>query len=145
MIHLRPALKSDATFLAELEAEVMQPHAAALWGKYLPTPVSAFDLASTRLVVRGEIPVGYVTIEANPDHLRLRKMYLTAKAQGQGIGAEVLDMVRHEAKASGLPLRLSVLEPNRRALAFYLREGLHVTETTTEQVFLQTPAQSLSC
>lgn len=139
MIHLRPAEKSDATFLASLEAAVMKPHVAALWGKYLPTPVSAFDLAATRLVLKGENPIGYVTVEQNPDHLRLRKMYLNKPSQGQGIGAEVLEMLRHEAAAADLPLRVAVLVPNQRALAFYLREGLCITDETPEQIFLQTP------
>jgi hypothetical protein len=41
------------------------------------------------------------------------------------------------AEAAHLQLRLSVLTPNTRALAFYLRERLHVSETTAERVFLQ--------
>lgn len=145
MIQLRPALKSDAEFLAALEAEVMGPHAAALWGRYLPVPVSAYDLASTRLILHGDVAVGYVTVETNADHLRLRKLYLGARAQGQGVGAAVLALIRQEAADQDLPLRLSVLTPNQRALAFYLREGLQITDSTAERVFLQAPAPQHAC
>ena len=137
MIHLKPAQKSDAAFLASLEAEVMRAHARALWGRYQPAEISAFDLAATRVIYRADRQIGYVTVEANPDHLRLRKLYLAPGAQGSGIGALVLAMIRAEAAAAGLPLRLSVLAPNTRALAFYLREGLKVAEITEERVFLQ--------
>lgn len=139
MISLKPAQKSDAPFLASLEAEVMRAHAIALWGQYQAAEISAFDLAATRLIYRADWRLGYVTVETNPDHLRLRKLYLAPIAQGKGIGGAVLALIRAEAEAAGLPLRLSVLAPNTRALAFYLREGLHVAETTAERVFLQSP------
>ena len=137
MIHLKPADKSDAHFLAALEAEVMQAHATALWGHYQPAELSSFDIAATRVIYRADRQIGYATVEVNPDHLHLRKLYLTPAAQGGGIGAEVLAMIQTEATAIGLPLRLSVLTPNSRALAFYLREGLQVAETTPERIFLQ--------
>lgn len=137
MIALNPATKSDAAFLADLEAEAMASHAIALWGQFLPAALSSFDLGATRIVLQAGVPVGCVTVERSCDHLRLRKLYLTAGVQGQGIGARVLGTVRQEARAAGLPLRLSVLTPNRRALGFYLREGLSMAETTPERIFLQ--------
>lgn len=140
MIHLRPASKADAAFLADLEAEVMRPHATALWGQFRPAEVSSFDLASTRIIHRADWRLGYVTVERNDDHLRLRKLYLAPAAQGQGIGAEVLTTVRAEAEKEGLPLWISVLAPNQRALSFYLRHGLEVSETTAERIYLQAPA-----
>ena len=114
----------------------MRSHAIALWGQYQATEISSFDLAATRLIYRADWRLGYVTVEVNPDHLRLRKLYLAPIAQGRGIGAQLLAMIRAEAGAARLPLRLSVLAPNTRALAFCLREGLQVAETTPERVFL---------
>lgn len=139
MIHLAQATKSDAPFLADLEAEVMKPHATALWGHFRAAEISAFDLASTQVIHMADRRIGYVTVETNADHLRLSKLYLAPDAQGCGIGARVLAMVQARADAAGLPLRLSVLSPNRRALSFYLRHGLKVSETTPERVFLQSP------
>jgi hypothetical protein len=51
---------------------------------------------------------------------------------------------RAAAAAAGLPLRLSVLAPNRRALAFYLREGLQISDTTPDRVFLHSPPDPVS-
>ena len=121
----------------------MKPHATQLWGQFRPSEISAFDLASTRIVYKADRQVGYVTVEQNADHLRLSKLYLAPGAQGKGIGATVLGIVRAEAEAAGLPLRLSVLTPNQRALAFYLRQGLRVSDSTAERVFLQTAPDPL--
>ncbi len=137
MIHLVPASKSDATFLADLEAEVMRDHATALWGHFRPAEVSAFDLASTQIIYMADRRIGYVTVESNADHMRLSKLYLTPAAQGKGVGALVLRQIRDEAEALGLHLRLSVLRPNSRALGFCLREGLKIIDGTPERIVLQ--------
>lgn len=138
MYTLRPALPSDATFLAQLEREVMSPHAKALWGSIVQPELSGFDLGNTRIVDIDGTAVGYLTVEAAADHLRLRKLYLIPAAQGRGLGCHLLACVQTEAEQRGLPLRLSVLRPNSRALAFYLREGLEIAETTPDRIFLKT-------
>lgn len=138
MFTLRPALPSDATFLAQLEREVMSPHAKALWGSIVQPELSGFDLGNTRIVDIDGTAVGYLTVEEAADHLRLRKLYLIPAAQGRGLGGHLLACVQAEAEQRDLPLRLSVLRPNSRALAFYLREGLEIAETTPDRIFLKT-------
>ncbi|WP_216824663.1 GNAT family N-acetyltransferase [Paragemmobacter aquarius] len=142
---LRPADVQDAAFLRELEAEAMRDHALALWGRYLPVEYpTLFDLEKTRIVSVAGVPAGNLTVESGPDHLRLRKLYLVPDVQGRGLGKLLLGVAQREAAAAGLPLRLSVLRPNRRALAFYLREGLQVTEDTGERLFLMQPVPAES-
>ncbi len=139
MFTLRPALAPDAAFLARLEAEVMADHAHALWGRFVQPDISAFDLGNTRIVDIDGRAVGYLMLEDGGDHLRLRKLYLDPAHQGRGLGRHLLAQARAEAGRRGLPLRLSVLRPNTRALAFYLREGLEVAESTAERIFLISP------
>lgn len=144
MLTFRPAQTTDAPFLLDLEAVVMADHARALWGVFRPQEhISGFDLANTRIIGWHDATAGYVTVEPAPDHLRLRKLYLLPAHQGKGIGKLVLDKVRAEALASGLPLRLSVLRPNARALHFYLREQLEPFEATEERIFLQAPLPAM--
>lgn len=137
MLSLRPATPADADYMLELEQRVMQDHARVLWGRFVLTQhPSAFDLANTRIAQLDARPIGLLTVESSPDHLRLRKLYLEPHMQGQGHGRHLLGIVQAEAAARALPLRLSVLRPNTRALAFYLREGLSVAEQTDERIFL---------
>jgi GNAT superfamily N-acetyltransferase len=74
------------------------------------------------LVVDGE-RVGYFTVEPREGELRLHHLYLRPGAQGQGIGAWVLDQL----KARGLPITLAALRDSR-ANEFYRRHGFQVVE-----------------
>ncbi|WGV16526.1 GNAT family N-acetyltransferase [Fuscovulum ytuae] len=142
MFTLRPALPDDATFLATLERRLMELHARALWGQFRPAEISAFDLSNTRIVMVDGAMAGYLMLERAEDHLRLRKLYLDPGFQGRGIGGALLALARDEARLAGLPLRLSVLRPNARAQAFYLRAGMALRETTAERVFLEYPPET---
>lgn len=137
MFTLRQALPSDAAFLIQLEREVMFQHAHALWGSLNQPELSGFDLGNTRIVDIDASPVGYLTIEDSGDHLRLRKLYLIPAMQGRGLGRQLLRRAQTEADLRGLPLRLSVLRPNSRALAFYLRAGLEIAESIPDRIFLK--------
>ncbi|KQV48886.1 hypothetical protein ASC95_19455 [Pelomonas sp. Root1217] len=74
------------------------------------------------LVVDGE-RVGYFTVEPREGELRLHHLYLRPAAQGQRIGAWVLDQV----KSRGLPITLAALRESR-ANDFYRRHGFKVVE-----------------
>jgi GNAT superfamily N-acetyltransferase len=78
------------------------------------------------LVVDGE-RVGYFTVEPRAGELRLHHLYLKPAAQGQGIGAWVIEQL----KTQGLPITLAALRESR-ANDFYLRHGFRVVE---EQAF----------
>lgn len=72
------------------------------------------------LVVGGE-RIGYFTVEPREGELRLHHLYLRPAAQGQGVGAWVLDQV----KAQRLPITLAALRGSR-ANGFYRRHGFCV-------------------
>jgi GNAT superfamily N-acetyltransferase len=74
------------------------------------------------LVVGGE-RVGYFTVEPRDGDLRLHHLYLMPAAQGQGIGAWVLDRIKAERR----PITLAALRGSR-ANVFYLRHGFKVVE-----------------
>ncbi|MCB6176670.1 GNAT family N-acetyltransferase [Rhodobacter sp. Har01] len=137
---LRPARPSDLGFLEDLEREVMEEHAVSLWGRFLPSEPSAFDLCNTRIYEIGGLAAGYLVVEPGADHLRLRKLYLVPDWQGRGHGRRLLALARSQAGAAGLALRLSVLRSNSRALAFYQREGMQPLFETAERIFLEYPA-----
>jgi GNAT superfamily N-acetyltransferase len=74
------------------------------------------------LIIEGE-RVGYFTVEPREGELRLHHLYLKSAAQGQGVGAWVLDHV----KSQGLPITLAALRESR-ANDFYRRHGFRVVE-----------------
>ena len=74
------------------------------------------------LVVDGE-RVGYFTVEPREGELRLHHLYLKPAAQGQGVGAWVIDQI----KKQGQPVTLAALRESR-ANDFYCRHGFRVVE-----------------
>jgi GNAT superfamily N-acetyltransferase len=117
MLALRiEALRESLTRLGRFDPEVAR---ARLRSQFRPEWMR-------HLVVGGE-RVGYFTVEPREGELRLHHLYLRPAAQGQGIGAWVLDQV----KARGWPITLAALRESR-ANGFYLRHGFRVVE---EQAF----------
>ncbi|MEO6279561.1 GNAT family N-acetyltransferase [Roseateles sp.] len=72
------------------------------------------------LLVDGE-RIGYFTVEPRAGELRLHHLYLRPDAQGQGVGAWVINQI----KARGLPITLGALRESR-ANAFYRSHGFQV-------------------
>jgi GNAT superfamily N-acetyltransferase len=117
MLALRiEALRESLTRLGRFDPEVAR---ARLRSQFRPEWMR-------HLVVGGE-RVGYFTVEPREGELRLHHLYLRPAAQGQGIGAWVLEQV----KARGWPITLAALRDSR-ANGFYLRHGFRVVE---EQAF----------
>lgn len=74
---------------------------------------------------------GYLQKERHSDHIYVLNLALVPQSQGCGIGGDVIEILKTEAQMEGLSLRLSVFLINERALAFYLRHGFQVEETSS--------------
>ena len=128
---LAPVVDADFEAMLALRIEALRDSLERL-GRFDPEVARARLRSQFRpawmqhLVVDGE-RVGYFTIEPREGELRLHHLYLKPSAQGQGIGAWVLDRI----KARGLPVTLAALRESR-ANAFYRRHGFRVVE---EQAF----------
>ncbi|OCO98207.1 MULTISPECIES: GNAT family N-acetyltransferase [unclassified Ensifer] len=137
---LRPALSGDEPYLDWLEEACMRDYAVALWGNWRPRPADALILDEHRIIVAGEEDVGCVSVTRREDHVWVNKLYVAPGHQKCGYGAIALRQVLGEARAIGLPLRLSVLTTNP-AVAFYRREGLVIYEETAERRFMTSEAR----
>ena len=65
-----------------------------------------------------------------PDALLIVDIALIASQRRRGIGASLVNGVLVEARAAGLPVRLSVFASNAAALRFYLRLGFKPIESS---------------
>jgi GNAT superfamily N-acetyltransferase len=138
---LRSATSADAGFVQELEEICMRAYAEVLWASWIPSIARyGFDPSRHRVVQIDGKDVGCIDVWREADHLLLDKLYLLPEARGQGIGASLLNLVLSEAQAARMPLRLSVLTSNPRALTFYLREGFREIDRTPERILLEAPS-----
>jgi GNAT superfamily N-acetyltransferase len=128
---LAPVVDDDFEAMLALRIDALRESLTRL-GRFNPDVARARLRAQFRpewmrhLVCDGE-RVGYFTVEPREGELRLHHLYLTPAAQGQGIGAWVLDQI----KAQGRPISLAALRESR-ANDFYRRHGFEVVE---EQAF----------
>ena len=126
-VTLEPVADADFEAMLALRIEALRESLTRL-GRFNPEVARARLRAQFQpewmqhLVVGGE-RVGYFTVEPRAGELRLHHLYLTPAAQGQGIGAWVLNQV----KAQGLPISLAALRESR-ANDFYRRHGFQVVE-----------------
>jgi len=138
-LRLRPAKREDAAFILQLEKAGMQTHATKLWGTWRASAdLDTLDLAGHEIIILDDTAVGCVAVTWHADHMRLCKLYIAPAQQGCGIGAKVLAAKIDDARARGLPVVVSTLSPNLRAIAFYERAGFTVTATDRERIMLST-------
>jgi GNAT superfamily N-acetyltransferase len=124
---LAPVADADFEAMLALRIEALRESLEKL-GRFNPDVARARLKSQFRpewmqhLVVDGE-RVGYFTVEPREGELRLHHLYLRPEAQGQGVGAWVLNQI----KSRGLPITLAALRESR-ANEFYRRHGFMVVE-----------------
>ena len=122
-----PVAEADFEAMLALRIEALRESLERL-GRFNPEVARARLRSQFRpewmqhLVVGGE-RIGYFTVEPREGELRLHHLYLRPQAQGQGVGAWVLDQI----KSRGLPVTLAALRESR-ANDFYRRHGFRVVE-----------------
>jgi len=133
---IRPATLTDAPFLASVSLIALVA---------LREPPHDFDedewrqgfISWTEEQVRGEVPfsttsvievdgrpVGRLRVVRNRQHVELAGIQLLPEAQSRGIGSAIVESLKSEAAALGIPFELSVEKDNPRARALYERLGL---------------------
>jgi len=82
--------------------------------------------------VEGE-RVGRLRVLRSADSIELAGIQLSPHVQGRGIGTAIIESLKAEAAAAGVPLELGVEKDNPHARRLYERLGLvEVGETETE-------------
>lgn len=144
-MRIRRAVPADAAVLAELGARTFteafgqlysqedlqafleESHSVAAYATLLDSPAYAVWLA-----VEGDEPVGYALAgpcglphaAARPGDGELKRLYVSARAQGRGIGAKLFDAALAWLERDGpRTLWISVWSENYGAQRFYARYG----------------------
>ncbi|MFF2297887.1 GNAT family N-acetyltransferase [Arthrobacter sp. NPDC058127] len=135
---LRPALPSDAGWIAELRAVVMRPDLERL-GRWDPVRVrerflNAFQSEYTFVVAVEGQAAGVIAVRPEPDALWIEHFYIAPEFQGRGLGSGVLRQIMGESK-DHRPFRLNVLQgsPARR---LYERHGFVLETEDPVDVFM---------
>jgi ribosomal protein S18 acetylase RimI-like enzyme len=131
----RPATLEDAGFLADVVLTVTRARGRVPGDFDGPAWRDAFT-EWTRKQIRGEVPdsttsviesggrrAGRLRITRSTDRIELSGIQLLPRVQGRGIGTAIIEDLKAEAKAAGIPLDVGVEKDNPRARRLYERLG----------------------
>lgn len=115
----------------DILAHVTRKSSAAAFAGWADDPASVVTLAEHP---DGAAPVGYTVLTTpedvgtiEPDDIELRRIYTMAAARGTALGATLMARAIDDARGMGRRrMLLGVLGRNRRACAFYERQGFAV-------------------
>jgi len=121
-----PVAEADFEPLLALRTDVMRAHLERV-GRYTPERSRQmfrkhFDEAGTRLILQEGVRVGCVGFRRHGDEIKIDSFYLERRLHGSGLGTKILKALLAEADATGLPVRLEVLNGSP-ADRLYLRHG----------------------
>jgi len=130
-LNLRPASERDREFLYALHCSTMRAVIEQTWGwddaGQRANFQRRYDVYSVSIIEAESRSVGSLWLEQKPDSLYIHDLQVAPPRQGWGIGTAVIEMVIEQGASCGLPIVLSVLPANPRAMRLYERLGFRVT------------------
>lgn len=144
-LSLRPETDEDKPFLLSLYAETRAAEMAMVpWNEDLKRVFveSQFDAQRAHyrehfpdatydvLILDGEL-VGRLYVLRNPEQIRILDLHIANEQRGKGIGTNFIDLLKAEAVAAGLPLRI-YLELTSPYMSLFERRGFVAIDTLND-------------
>jgi ribosomal protein S18 acetylase RimI-like enzyme len=136
-VQLREALPADSDFVFDVRRQAFRDYVELeeAWNEARERELhlERFGRQRFRVIVVAGVDAGYIATAVysqattrHPASLYLHQLMVLPLFHSRGVGAACLRLLRAEAHALALPIRLRVLRTNPRALAFYAANGCEV-------------------
>ncbi len=140
-LEFRAATDADDEFIFKLIGSVMSEYVRLAYGQWNEAEQREAQRQRPsserkRIIMRDGRSIGMLTTDDKGDHLKIGQLYLLPDCQRQGIGAAILEALKHQARGNGLPLRLNVFHVNP-AQSLYLRHGFIPINRSEEKLFME--------
>ena len=140
---LRPPIPSDASLFYRVIDETMRGLIIATWGAWDEERVQRGAIEFTqstngKVIQIGDTAAEILVVDRESTQIWLRQIYLLPENQRKGVGTRLVNDLLMEGTRANVPIRLRVLALNP-ALAFYVKLGFVITETTTDLVYMECP------
>ena len=126
--HFRTIREADKAWITEV--------ATKLWGSTeIISKDYTYDILSLPNIIaeRDEKPVGFVMYAIEGEKFEIVALFV--EVENQGIGTELLDRVKEQAKTSGCTnVWLMTTNDNTKALRFYQKQGFVITVIRTNVI-----------
>ena len=126
-IELRRAQQRDKDFAYQVKKAAFKRYVDQVWGweedEQRKFHDRRFQPQYFHIISLGGRDVGVMSVAQGRDSVSVDQLYILPEYQGQGIGRQCMSMVIEQAARLALPVGLTVLKVNSRALGFYERLG----------------------
>ncbi len=151
---LKRAELADAVQLADLRHDAMKNEWAANGLTDYPLArrhfFEDFKPVDTLKIVRAGELLGFTAVREYADHIHLDMVYLHPRAQGQGVGGQIVANIKEQATQLNKPIRLGALRISN-SNKFYQAQGFHFTHNVefnnyyeyTPKCFVEKPSWHL--
>ena len=147
-VHLREVVAADSDFIFDVRRQAFRQYVEAEegWNEAAERERHDERFANQRfrMIVVEADDVGYLATKVYPQatakypaSLYVHQLMVLPAFQSRGIGLASIRLLAPEAQTLDLPIRLSVLRVNPRALAFYLAAGCKVVGKTDSHISLE--------
>jgi len=111
------------------------------WGKFDPEAnrkalSEKIAAGHCSIIIYRETDAGILSVQRLASHIQLDQVFVLPERQNRGVGTSLVRALAREARDSGKPLRLRVLNVSP-ARKLYEREGFRVTSTTAERTYME--------
>ncbi len=132
MYSLRPATPEDGDLLYALNRATIREYVEPIWGWHEEWQEEyfrkKFDPQKWQVIQVDGRDAGVLVVERRPDEVYLGLIELWPAFQGGGVGTAIVNQLKAEAHARGLPLTLHVLKTNVPARRLYERLGFRIVD-----------------
>jgi ribosomal protein S18 acetylase RimI-like enzyme len=143
---MRPASEGDKEFLFWLHCATMRDVVELTWGWDDGWQPAEFDRRfrqfSVSVIEVASCPAGCLWLEERPDEIYIHELQIAPAFQRRGVGTAVVQTVIERAAGRGLPVALSVVPANARAMRLYERLGFRVTQVEAPFLRMRRDARS---
>jgi ribosomal protein S18 acetylase RimI-like enzyme len=141
VITRRVALSGDIEFASAVHHRAYREVVVRHYGPWNEeTQDELFDAAWTgaahEIILRDDVPVGYLCVEEDSDEIHLREIVIDPEFQEQGIGSIVLKEIIERARVRHVPVRLRTHLTNRAA-NLYRRMGFEECGRTASHILME--------
>lgn len=146
MVKFRRATLEDVGFLYQLRMLSMGEHLRRAGIDYSPAQHRAriFDhFDDSLLIFYQQQAIGLLKLGKLADRIHIRQLQLLPQWHGQGIGSQVLAIVKQQGEQRKLPITLNVLHQNP-AKQLYLRHGFVEISKNEWEIFMMCPTKGTS-
>lgn len=137
------AIDADKNELADIRIEAMRESLEAI-GRFDPDRarrrfVDNFSALNTTKIIAGDRLLGFYVLVNHGHYLQLDHLYIHPHSQGHGLGGQVLESIKREARQQSLPIRLGALRESR-SNEFYQQHGFLYTHEEEWDIYYEYPA-----